>query len=70
MSEKTYTVKLTDDEIFTAYFHLMKAASMYEQRAKEAVECAHAENVRYWKGEARKATDLAEKLQALSHPDP
>lgn len=70
MDQKIYTVKMTAAEMFTAYFHLMEAANMYERYARDAANAAEAVSVRYWRGEAKKARDLALKLQELSLPGP
>lgn len=70
MKPKTYTVKMTNAEMFTAYFHLMEAANLYERYAQDAEKAGAMETVKYWKDEASKPRDLALKLQALSQRGP
>lgn len=68
MKPKTYTVKMTTAEMFTAYFHLMEGANIYERYATDAEKAGAMESVDYWKEQGSKTRDLALKLQALSHP--
>lgn len=70
MKPKTYTVKMTNAEMFTAYFHLMEAANIYEHYARDAEKAGATETVKYWMDEARKPRDLALRLQAMSQRGP